>query len=73
MRDVLEGVSNNDPKYKLALEMYIYRIKKYIGAYTVALGKVDAIVFTAGIGEHASKVRELVCDGLYESIGLRDR
>jgi len=70
MRDVLEGVSNNDPKYTLALEMYIYRIKKYIGAYTVALGKVDAIVFTAGIGEHASKVRELVCEGLYESIGL---
>ena len=70
MREVLQGVSDNDPKSKLALDMYVYRIKKYIGAYTVALGKVDAIVFTAGIGEHASKVRELVCDGLYESIGL---
>ena len=70
MREVLQGVSNHDPKSKLALDMYVYRIKKYIGAYTVALGKVDAIVFTAGIGEHASRVRELVCDGLYESIGL---
>lgn len=70
MRDVLQGVSKNDPKSKLALEMYVYRIKKYIGAYTVALGRVDAIVFTAGIGEHATKVRELVCDGLYESIGV---
>ena len=70
MREVLQGVSDNDPKSKLALDMYVYRIKKYIGAYTVALGKVDAIVFTAGIGEHASKVRELVCEGLYESIGL---
>ena len=70
MREVLQGVSNHDPKSKLALDMYVYRIKKYIGAYTVALGKIDAIVFTAGIGEHASRVRELVCDGLYESIGL---
>ena len=70
MREVIENVQNNDKLSILALDMYTYRIKKYIGAYTVALGQVDAIVFTGGIGEHASKVREMVCNGLNTSIGL---
>ena len=70
MREVIDQAEHNDPLSTLALEMYTYRIKKYIGAYTVALGRVDAIVFTGGIGEHASKVREMVCEGLYDSIGL---
>ena len=70
MREVLKQTEQNDPLSQLALEMYTYRIKKYIGAYTVALGRVDAIIFTGGIGEHASKVRELVCKGLDQSIGL---
>ena len=48
----------------LALEMFVYRIQKYIGAYTAALGKVDAIVFTAGIGERNKDVRRLVMKGL---------
>jgi len=70
MREVIDQAEHNDPLSTLALEMYTYRIKKYIGAYTVALGRVDAIVFTGGIGEHASKVREIVCEGLFDSIGL---
>ena len=70
MREVIDQAEHNDPLSTLALEMYTYRIKKYIGAYTVALGRVDAIVFTGGIGEHASKVREMVCEGLFDSIGL---
>jgi acetate kinase len=70
MREVIDQAEHNDPFSTLALEMYTYRIKKYIGAYTVALGRVDAIVFTGGIGEHANKVREMVCEGLYDSIGL---
>ena len=70
MREVIDQAEHNDPLSALALEMYTYRIKKYIGAYTVALGRVDAIVFTGGIGEHASKVREMSCEGLYDSIGL---
>ncbi len=70
MREVVEQAEQNDALAILALEMYTYRIKKYIGAYTVALGRVDAIVFTGGIGEHAVKVREMVCKGLYDSIGL---
>jgi len=70
MREVIDQAEQNDILSSLALEMYIYRIKKYIGAYTVALGHVDAIVFTGGIGEHASKVREMVCEGLNHSIGV---
>jgi len=70
MREVLQNASKNNEKSKLALAMYVYRIKKYIGAYTVALGKVDAIVFTGGIGEHAFQIREMVCEGLYASIGV---
>ncbi len=64
MREILERVQSNDPKAVLALEMFTYRIRKYIGAYTAALGGVDAIVFTGGIGEHASLVREMVCEKL---------
>ena len=71
MREVIDRTEQNDTLSSLALEMYTYRIKKYIGAYTVALGRVDAIVFTGGIGEHAAKVREMVCAGLNESIGLK--
>ena len=70
MREVIDRTAQNDTLSALALEMYTYRIKKYIGAYTVALGRVDAIVFTGGIGEHAEKVREMVCEGLYDAIGL---
>ena len=62
--------SENDPKALLALELYTHRIKTYIGAYTAILGRVDAVIFTGGIGEHAAKVREMVCLGLEESIGL---
>ena len=71
MREVIEQAETNEKMSALALEMYAYRIKKYIGAYTAALGRVDAIIFTGGIGEHAAKVRELVCQGLDESIGLK--
>ena len=71
MREVIEDAEQGHEKSLLALEMYVYRIKKYIGSYTVALGHVDAIVFTGGIGEHAVKIREMVCEGLDESIGVR--
>ncbi len=71
MRDILQRSAQGDRLSTLALEMYVYRIKKYIGAYTVALGKVDAVIFTGGIGEHASKVREMICEGLENAIGLK--
>jgi acetate kinase len=50
------------------METYAYHIRKYIGAYAVALGRVDAIIFTAGVGEHASLIREWACKGL-DAIG----
>lgn len=61
--------AQTDEDYRLALDIFVYRIKKYIGAYIAILGKVDAIVFTGGIGEHASYIREKVCLGL-EGLGI---
>ena len=57
MRDVENGVKEGNERAKLALDMYNYRIKKYIGAYAAAMGGVDTIVFTAGVGEHQWDVR----------------
>jgi acetate kinase len=68
LRDVERAFARGDDRARLALEVYAYHIRKYIGAYAVALGKVDALIFTAGVGEHASLVREWACQGL-EAIG----
>lgn len=70
LRDVEKAYANGDDRARLALEIYAYHIRKYIGAYAVALGRVDAIVFTAGVGEHDSLVREWSCQGL-EIIGAQ--
>lgn len=64
MRDIEQKADTGDEAARLALEMYVYRIRKYIGAYWAVLGTVDAIVFTAGVGENAASVRERVCQGL---------
>ncbi|MCP4139871.1 MAG: acetate kinase [Chloroflexi bacterium] len=64
LRDIEERMAKNDEAARLAFEMYSYRIKKYIGAYTAALGRVDALVFTAGVGENSDRVRHQVCQGL---------
>ncbi|MGZ8144499.1 MAG: acetate/propionate family kinase [Methylosarcina sp.] len=69
MREVLALEEAGDERARLALEIYCYRIKKYIGAYFVALGGLDAIVFTAGVGENAAPVRSRVCQGL-EKLGI---
>ena len=70
MREILARKAAGDIDAALAFELFCYRIRKYIGAYIAVLGRVDAIVFTGGIGEHASEVRERVCSGL-EGLGLR--
>ncbi len=57
MRDVENGVKEGNERAKLALDMYNYRIRKYVGAYAAAMGGVDTIVFTAGVGEHQWDVR----------------
>ena len=64
MREALELAASGDARIKLAIEMYDYRIKKYIGAYFAVLGRVDAVVFTAGIGENSAKIRARSCAGL---------
>lgn len=61
MRDIHAAVESGDEKAKTALDMFVYRIKKYVGSFIAALGNVDAIVFTAGIGENDEIVREMVC------------
>ena len=70
MRDVENAAQKGNKRAKLALEMYDYRIKKYIGAYAAALGGVDAIVFTAGVGENQTGTREQACAGL-EFLGIK--
>ena len=70
MRDVENAAQEGNKRAKLALEMYDYRIKKYIGAYAAALGGVDAIVFTAGVGENQTGTREQACAGL-EFLGIK--
>ena len=64
MRDIHKAVAEGDVQAKLALEMFGYRNRKYIGSYMAVLGRVDAIVFTAGIGENDPVSRELSCRGL---------
>ena len=69
MRDIQNAANNSDPRAKLAIEMEGYRIKKYLGAYAFALGRVDAIVFTAGIGEMSDLIRAKALEGL-EGMGI---
>jgi len=69
-REIIEEANAGNDRALLALEVMTYRIKKYIGAYTAAMGGVDGIVFTAGIGENAPIVRRMACENL-EYLGIR--
>jgi acetate kinase len=64
MREIQDRSQGGDTRAELALEMFCYRVKKYIGAYYAALGSVDAIIFTGGIGENSAAVRAKSCEGL---------
>lgn len=64
MREVIDRSEAGDQKAKTALAVFTYRVKHYIGAYLASLGRVDALIFTGGIGENASVVRERACQGL---------
>lgn len=70
MRDVESAANKGDKRAALALKMYAYRIKKYIGAYAAAMGGVDAVVFTAGVGENQVDMREEACKDL-EFLGIK--
>ncbi len=64
VRQLDEAAVAGDQKAEMALDIFAYRVAKYIGSYCVALGGVDAIAFTAGIGEHSSSVRRRICHRL---------
>ncbi|WP_414600181.1 acetate/propionate family kinase [Helicobacter pylori] len=68
-RNIEARKEKGDKQAKLAFEMCAYRVKKHVGAYMVALGRVDAIIFTGGLGENYSALRERVCEGL-ENLGI---
>ena len=70
LRTVEERAAAGDADAELALAVYCYRIRKYIGAYLAVLGRADAIVFTAGVGENSSAVRARSCEGL-AGLGIR--
>ena len=61
MRDIEDAIAKGDERAKLAMDMYEYRILKYIGAYAAVLGGVDVIVFTGGVGENQIGTREVIC------------
>jgi acetate kinase len=67
MREINKSADSGDKHATLARDIYCYRLKKYIGAYTAAMGGLDALVFTAGIGENSPVIRQMTCDGLQYS------
>jgi acetate kinase len=69
MRTISRKAEDGDKRARLALAIFSYRIKKYIGAYMAALGGVDCVVFTGGIGENSALVRQMSCQGM-ERLGL---
>jgi acetate kinase len=66
MRELIAAAAKENKQAELAIDAFCYRLRKYIGAYTAALGHVDGLVFTGGIGENSSLVREKACAGLAE-------
>ena len=71
MREIIaEAEEHDDRRAKLAIDMFCYRIRKYIGSYIAAIGQVQAIVFTGGIGENSDLIRAKICDGM-AVMGLR--
>ena len=70
IRDLEQAALEGNEHAKLALEVFAYRIRKYIGAFTAALAGLDAVAFTGGIGEHSASMRSQICQGL-EFLGLR--
>jgi acetate kinase len=65
MRILINKAGEGNKRARLAIDIFIYRIRKYIGAYTLIMGGLDALVFTAGIGEKAPQIRRKICQGLF--------
>ncbi len=73
MRVILQASKRGNKRAGLALKIFSYRIKKYIGAYLAILGKIDAVVFTAGIGENQKPVRQAIIKGLFVNLKIKPR
>lgn len=71
MRVLEKKIRLGSNKAKLAVDIFVYRIKKYIGAYTAVMGGCDAVVFTAGIGENQKTVRKRICKGLFSHLRVK--
>jgi acetate kinase len=69
LRDIHAAADSGDARAQLALDMFVYRCRQYIGAYLFQLGRVDALVFTAGVGENDAAIREACCRGM-ATVGL---
>ncbi|SDF77005.1 acetate/propionate family kinase [Sporolituus thermophilus] len=69
-RDIEEAAAEGNERAQLALDIFAYKVKKFIGGYVAAMGGVDAIVFTAGLGENSPSMRDKICNGL-EYLGTR--
>ena len=70
MKVLIDHMKQGSQAARLAIDVFVYRVKKYIGAYTAALGGLDCLVFTAGIGERSPLIRERICKGL-EYLGVK--
>jgi len=71
MREIVEGIESGDERCRMTMDVFAYRIQKYIGSYTAAMGGLDAIVFTGGIGENSGAARTKICENMsYFGINL---
>ena len=71
VRELFRAAEEGSHRARLALDVFAYRVKKYIGAYAAALPGLDAIIFTGGIGENAAPIRQAILDGLGANLGIR--
>jgi acetate kinase len=69
VREIERAIEGGNQRAKIALEIFAYRARKYLGAYLAALGGADAVLFGGGIGENAASIREAMLEGL-EDLGL---
>jgi acetate kinase len=73
MRTLTNKAREGDGRARLAINAFVYRIKKYIGAYTAIMAGCDALVFTAGIGQNQEELREAVCRGVFSHMKKKPR
>jgi len=73
MRQLTKEAKRGNERARLAIDIFIYRIRKYIGAYLAIMGDCDAIVFTAGIGQNQPEIRRMICAGLFTHLKTRPR